>query len=100
MQEAERMISDADFEQLLAGPPPAPFEVKGQHASNGTVHASVEDGGRLFKRNAIKFPLGGDPAATQRQVQWLVGELLGVRCYVQQGPDGVHVVMTTADLYP
>ena len=65
------------------------------HASNSSIAMTVQ-GGRLFKRNAIKQ--AGSPGAFK--VQWLVGELDGVRVYVKDTGEAVHLIMTKADLYP
>lgn len=72
------------------------FEIQGQHASNGTISMSVDADGRLFKRNAIKNAMSPDA----RKEQWLVGELDGVRCYVQHTATGASLVLTRNDLYP
>lgn len=71
------------------------FIIQGDVASNGRTSMSVA-GGNLFKRNAIK----GVGAPGARQVQWLVGEVDGVRCYVQENETGTHIVLTKDDLYP
>lgn len=75
----------------------APFEIVEEGgakvATNGAATLSVVDpGGRMFRRRAIKGIGGGQHKA----VEWIVGELDGVRCYF----DGAHVVMTRADIYP
>jgi hypothetical protein len=62
------------------------------HGTLGGAMLSVYDGGRAFMRRAIK----GLGSANARQVDWLVGELDGVRVYVKDG----HVIMTKADLLP
>ena len=79
------------------------FEITGgdgaeQHASNGRVVMSVYPDGasRMRKRNAIKNAC--TPRA--RRVQWLYGELDGVRCYVKDEGATVRIVMTKQDLYP
>lgn len=65
-------------------------------SENGLVRLVVLDAdafeGRMFKRKAIKAV--GTPAA--RRLCWLVGELEGVRVYV----DGDRVTLTKRDLYP
>lgn len=69
-----------------------------QHASNGRVAMTLYPDGasRMRKRNVIKR------ACTRRarRVQWLYGELDGVRCYVQDDGAAVSIVMTRQDLYP
>lgn len=62
------------------------------HGTLGTAMLSVYDGGRAFMRRAIKGFGGGNA----RQVNWLVGELDGVKVYVKDG----HIIMTKKDLYP
>ncbi len=55
------------------------------------------ESGRVFKRRGIKIPMG---AGATRAVYWLVGELEGVRVYVER-LDGRHVIhMTTEDRDP
>jgi hypothetical protein len=71
---------------------PDPSDVSITHAANGRLTLSVLDGGRVFKRKAIKAV--GTPHA--RQVCWLVAELNGVRVYI----DGDKLVMSSQDLYP
>ena len=75
----------------------APFEITDEGgakvASNGAATLSVVDpGGRMFRRRAIKG-IGG---AEHQRVEWIVGELDGVRVYF----DGANVVITRADLHP
>lgn len=62
-----------------------------QHGTDGDVTVTLQ-GGRMFKRRAIKA------AGTERayEVSFLVAELNGVRVY-QSGRD---VIVTTQDLYP
>ena len=86
-----------------AAPLPAEFEITGadgaeQHGSNGRVTLTVFPDGqsRLRKRNAIKR--AGTPAA--HRVQWLYGELDGVRAYLHDDGSAVHVILTKRDLYP
>jgi len=70
-----------------------------QHASNGRVSLTLHPdgaGAKLRKRNAIKNAC--TPEA--RREQWLYGELDGVRCYVRDDDDRIHIVMTRQDLYP
>ncbi len=87
---------------------PAPeFEIAGadgaeQHGSNGRVTLTVcpdgpRDGpSRMRKRNAIKNAC----TAQARKVQWLYGELDGVRAYLHDDGIRVHVILTKRDLYP
>ncbi|RMD64393.1 MAG: hypothetical protein D6826_02495 [Alphaproteobacteria bacterium] len=79
------------------------FEIVGadnaeQHASNGHVSLTVRPDGpsRLRKRIAIKR------AGTRHacRVQWLFGEIDGVRCYVHDDGTTVRLIMTRQDLYP
>lgn len=69
-----------------------------QHGTNGRVTLTVLPDGpsRLRKRNAIKN------ACTDRarKVQWLFGELDGVRAYLHDDGQSVHVILTKRDLYP
>ena len=81
----------------------AGFEITGrdgeeQTAGNGRVAMTlVPDGAsRMRKRNAIKNAC--TPRA--RKVQWLFGELDGVRCYVKDEGGLVSIVMTKHDMYP
>jgi hypothetical protein len=96
LQEDERIIGHK--------PPDHEFEIVGwdgqkQVASNGSlVSMSLYPDGvsRMRKRNAIKNALAPDA----HRVQWLYGELDGVRCYVREEGGKVHIVMTKQDLYP
>ena len=79
------------------------FEITGvdgveQHGSNGRVTLTVFPDGpsRLRKRNAIKNAC----TAEARKVQWLYGELDGVRAYLHDDGHNVHVILTKRDLYP
>ena len=79
------------------------FEIRGddgaeQHATNGRVALTLHPDGasRMRKRNAIKHAC--TPRA--RKVQWLYGELDGVRCYVTDDGGMVSIVMTKQDMYP
>ncbi len=79
------------------------FEILGadgaeQRAGNGRVTLTVHPDGvsRLRKRNAIKR--AGTPAA--HRVQWLYGELDGVRAYLHDDGRAVHVILSKRDLYP
>jgi hypothetical protein len=69
-----------------------------QHGSNGRVTLTVVPDGasRLRKRNAIKNACTADA----RKVQWLYGELDGVRAYLHDDGRNVHVILTKRDLYP
>lgn len=69
-----------------------------QHAGNGRVRLTLHPDGpsRLRTRNAIKNAC----TAQARKVQWLYGELDGVRCYVHDDGNLVSIVMTKRDLYP
>lgn len=74
-----------------------PFEIvdsgESRIASNGaaSVQIHVPEGGRLFRRRAVKVNDGA-----QSRVEWAVAELNGVRVYF----DGTNVVVTTRDLQP
>lgn len=95
-------IAAAFGEAAAASQTPAPpagvFEIvegpDGQRtASNGVSALHLLDAdGRVFRRRAVKG-LGG---AQARMVEWAVVELHGVRVYF----DGLHVVVTTRDIYP
>ena len=81
----------------------AGFEITGrdgeaQTAGNGRVAMTLYPDGasRMRKRNAIKNAC--TPRA--RKVQWLFGELDGVRCYVRDEGGLVSIVMTKQDMYP
>lgn len=82
---------------------PATFVIQGrdgevQHAANGVAGITVIPDGasKLRKRNAIKN--AGTPQS--HLVQWVYGELDGVRCYVKEDAGLVSVVLTKQDLYP
>ena len=92
---------------MMAGPEGAArapeFEITGadgaeQHGSNGRVTLTVFPDGpsRLRKRNAIKNAC----TAQAHKVQWLYGELDGVRAYLHDDGRNVHVILTKRDLYP
>lgn len=66
------------------------------YAHNGRLGLTVADAGQIFKRRAIKNALGEN----SKHITWLVGELAGVRVYIQEADDQVTVVMTADDLYP
>ncbi len=74
-----------------------PFEIVQQDghqvATNGSAEMVLADeGGRLFRRRAIKN-VGTDQA---HPVEWAVAELDGVRAYF----DGRTVVLSRKDLWP
>ena len=52
----------------------------------------MAEGGRLFKRRAVKGVGSGESS----EVCWLVAELDGVRVYQQ----GDHVIVTREEMYP
>lgn len=95
MNETMRMLPSGDFE--VAPADPSPFEIvdagESRVASNGsaTLQISAAEGGRLFRRRAVKVNAG-----RQARVEWAVAELAGVRVYF----DGVNVVVTQRDLQP
>ncbi len=79
------------------------FEIEGadgteQHGSNGRVCLTVLPDGpsRMRKRNAIKQAC----TAEAHRVQWLYGELDGVRAYLHDDGACVHVILSKQDLYP
>lgn len=62
--------------------------------SDGTSLSVLPDGNqKIFFRCGIKKHL---QSGETEHIRWLVGELNGVRCYVQ----GDNVILTTQDLYP
>lgn len=63
-----------------------------QIGTDGEITVTLMDGGRMFKRRAIKG-VGTDAA---QEVCWLVAELDGVRVYQQ----GRHIVVTKQDMNP
>ena len=63
-----------------------------KHGTDGVVTVTLLDGGRMFKRRAIK----GVGTETTSEENWLVAELDGVRVYQQ----GMNVVVTKEDMYP
>lgn len=67
-------------------------EAELERADNGALRLGVLDGGRIFRRRAVKGVGGPSP----RPVEWLVAELDGVRVYVC----GDQVVVTRRDIYP
>ena len=76
---------------------PAPFELTreaaAQIATNGVASLTLlDDGGRLFRRRAVK----GVGTEQARRVEWAVAELGGVFVYF----DGTHVVVSRQDLTP
>lgn len=78
---------------------PAPFEIvdagEARVASNGlaTLQIQLAEGGRLFRRRAVKL---NKATGAQARVEWVVAELDGVRVYF----DGANVVVTRRDLNP
>lgn len=102
------MVAEPDIAEPGIAEPgiaePAPeFEIVGadgaeQHGSNGRVTLTVYPDGqsRLRKRNAIKNAC----TAQAHKVQWLYGELDGVRAYLHDDGRAVHVILTKRDLYP
>lgn len=79
------------------------FEIHGEDGSmqagtNERIELVVipNETSRMRKRNAIKNALS--PEA--HKIQWLYGELDGVRCYVNDEGGKVSIVLTTQDLYP
>lgn len=70
---------------------PTPFEIEERDgvlaASNGAAHMAC-DGGRIFRRRAVKN--------FNEMIEWAVAELDGVRVYF----DGTRVVVTRRDIYP
>jgi hypothetical protein len=65
-----------------------------RHAVQGDVALTILPGGEtsLFARRAIKK----HPSGETENITWLVGELNGVRVYI----NGSKIVMTTQDLLP
>lgn len=63
--------------------------------NNGLVRLTLlaDEGGRMFKRRAIKKDLRSGAA---HRVEWLVAELDGVRVYV----NGDQILMTRRDVLP
>lgn len=76
----------------------APFEIAalpegGMVASNGAARLQLLDGGRVFRRRAVKA-VGTEGA---QQIEWAVAEHeSGVRVYF----NGSDVVVTTRDMLP
>ena len=70
----------------------------GHMATNGSVTLSVLRDGqiRMFKRNAMKHAM----TPQVQMVSWLVGELDGVKVYVQEQPMQLNIIMTRQELYP
>ena len=61
---------------------------------DGVVLTVMPDGEtRAFSRVAMRV---GTAGSVEEKTRWLVGELDGVRVYVQDG----HVILTKRDLYP
>jgi hypothetical protein len=84
--------------ELDAAVDPAPFEIvdagDSRVATNGTttLQIHVPEGGRVFRRRAVKV----NHSKSQARVEWAVAELDGVRVYF----DGTNVVVTRRDLMP
>ena len=63
------------------------------HGTDGRITVTlIAEGGRLFKRRAVKGVGSGESS----EVCWLVAELDGVRVYQQ----GDHVIVTREEMYP
>lgn len=63
------------------------------HGTDGRITVTLmAEGGRLFKRRAVK----GVGSSESSEVCWLVAELDGVRVYQQ----GDHVIVTREEMYP
>lgn len=61
--------------------------------TDGEITVSlIGDGGKMFKRRAVK----GAGSEAAEEVCWLVAELDGVRIYQQ----GNQIVMTKGEMYP
>ena len=81
---------------------PVPFELACRDgmrvATNGsTVLSLIDDGGRVFRRRGVRKVVGGGDTT---RAEWAVAEIEGVRCYVEQGPGGVTVILTKKDIRP
>jgi hypothetical protein len=63
-----------------------------QIGSDGEITVTLMDGGRMFKRRAIK----GVGTEAAEEVCWLVAELDGVRAFQH----GRHIVVTNQDMNP
>jgi len=71
--------------------------IQDERGNEVTVLARPGEQHRVFKRRAVQPFAKGGP----RELQWLVGELDGVRCYIDIGADGkVSAVLTRIDLNP
>ena len=67
---------------------------RAEDPTTGQTVIVLPDGeSKLFKRRTVRLREGDDEA---QEDCWLVGELDGVRVYVE----GNHIVMTRANLYP
>lgn len=82
---------------------PSDFVITGgdgqtQIGSNGRVAITLAPDGVSFMRKRIGLKAACSPQA--RRVEWLFAELDGVRCYVRDTGDVVHLFMTREDLYP
>lgn len=65
-------------------------------AEGSLVSLQVEPGGKAFQRVGLKG-IGG-PAPYE--VRWLVGELDGVKVYIDTRGDHVNLILTRKDLNP
>jgi len=63
------------------------------HLFSGAFNLTVLGEGKVFIRNGLRI---NAPPGTPDKVRWLVGELNGVRVYI----DGDNAILTTRDLYP
>ena len=82
---------------MIVAADPAPFEIArhglAQIATNGVASLTLlDDGGRVFRRRAVKA-VGTDYSC---RVEWAVAELGGVLVYF----DGTNVVVSRQDLTP
>lgn len=67
-------------------------------ASNHVTKLRVEKPGQVFKRNAIHLAVGESGKSGHERI--LVGELYGVRCYVEHKNGMIEIRLTTEDYYP
>lgn len=71
-----------------------PVDDGGWSVDSDMLHGSVEGGGKIFMRRAKSM-------VSDAESMWLVAEMNGVRCYLEQGADGrIGFFMTTRDIYP
>lgn len=80
-----------------SGVRPVSEGIADDHGNEVCVLARPGEQHRVFRRRAMQpFAKGG-----AREIQWLCGELDGVRCYVGMTEDGrMHAVLTRIDLNP